>query len=116
MRYFEQTLACADKLNLYTIWAMMVHAHEINSAHPINKDDWFLSYQVESLLGYIDMVSKYLKVPSVSIDQFTVEFVLKGLTYEAMLCLADTDATCYSWEYSSAAEFLRNKLAEKFRC
>jgi hypothetical protein len=116
MRYFGQMIASADKLNLYTMWAMMAHAQEINAAHPISKDDWFLSHQVESLLDFVETAGKYLRVPSVSIDQFTVEFVLKGLNYEAMLCLADSDVTCYSWEYSSAAEFLRNKLAEKFRC
>lgn len=116
MRYWTEMRACADKLNLYTIWAMLAHAQEINKQYPISRDDWFLSRQVSSLLECVDLAQSSLHVPSVSIDQFTVDFILKGLTYEAMLCLADCDATCYSREYSRAAEFLRDKLAEKFKC
>lgn len=116
MRYWAEMIESAEKLNLYTIWAMMAHAHEINAAYPISKNDWFLNYQVGSLLKFVESAENYLEVLSVSIDQFTVEFVLNGLTWEAQMCMADSDTTLYYREYSRAAEFLRDKLAEKFKC
>ena len=116
MRYYNEMIACADKLNLYTIWAMLAHAQEINKQYPPTPGNWFLEHQVVSLVHCVDMVSKYLRVPSISIDQDTVDFVLQGLTHEAMLCRGDSDVTCYSLEYSMAAETLRDLLAEKFKC
>lgn len=116
MRYWIELENERDKLNLYTIWAMMAYAHEINKQYPISKDSWFLAHQVKSLQQCIDLASDVLRVTDISIDQYTVDVVLDGLAYEAMLCRADCDVTCYSLEYSMAAEFLRDKLVEKFKC
>lgn len=116
MRYYSETKLKAGELNLFTIWAMVAYARELNALYPSTNDDWFLDTQVADMVNWLNSVEEYLVVKEVNIDQITVEHVLKGLRWEAGLCRCDSDVTCYSEEYAEATLFLHYKLEERFAC